>query len=57
MVETSGIGIWVNGCSSAVGNRMNEVMKLLTVISTISPDFVAGIYGMNFNTSIALEYA
>jgi len=28
----------------AVGNRMNEVMKLLTVISTIlSPDFVAGI--------------
>jgi magnesium transporter len=37
---------------SAVGNRMNEVMKLLTVISTIfiPLTFVAGIYGMNFNT-------
>jgi magnesium transporter len=36
---------------SAVGNRMNEVMKLLTVISTIfiPLTFVAGIYGMNFN--------
>ncbi len=37
---------------SAVGNRMNEVMKLLTVISSIfiPLTFVAGIYGMNFNT-------
>ena len=37
---------------SAVGNRMNEVMKFLTVISTIfiPLTFVAGIYGMNFNT-------
>jgi magnesium transporter len=36
---------------SAVSNRMNEVMKLLTVISTIfiPLTFVAGIYGMNFN--------
>jgi magnesium transporter len=36
---------------SAVGNKMNEVMKLLTVISTIfiPLTFVAGIYGMNFN--------
>jgi magnesium transporter len=36
---------------SAVGNRMNEVMKLLTVISTIfiPLTFVAGVYGMNFN--------
>ena len=40
---------------SAVGNRMNEVMKLLTVISTIfiPLTFVAGIYGMNFNTEIS----
>jgi len=30
---------------------MNEIMKLLTVISTIfiPLTFVAGIYGMNFN--------
>ncbi|ABA20419.1 Magnesium and cobalt transport protein CorA [Trichormus variabilis ATCC 29413] len=37
---------------SAVGNKMNEVMKLLTVVSSIfiPLTFVAGIYGMNFNT-------
>ncbi|MBD6615575.1 magnesium/cobalt transporter CorA [Komarekiella sp. 'clone 1'] len=37
---------------SAVSNRMNEVMKLLTVVSAIfiPLTFVAGIYGMNFNT-------
>lgn len=37
---------------SAVSNKMNEVMKLLTVISTIfiPLTFIAGIYGMNFNT-------
>lgn len=37
---------------SAVGNKMNEIMKLLTVISSIfiPLTFVAGIYGMNFNT-------
>lgn len=36
---------------SSVSNRMNEVMKLLTVISTIfiPLTFVAGVYGMNFN--------
>lgn len=36
---------------SAVSNRMNEVMKVLTVISTIfiPLTFIAGIYGMNFN--------
>ena len=35
---------------SAVGNRTNEVMKVLTMISTIfiPLSFVAGIYGMNF---------
>lgn len=38
---------------SAVGNRMNEVMKLLTVISSIfiPLTFIAGVYGMNFDTS------
>jgi len=37
---------------SSVGNRMNEIMKVLTVISTIfiPLTFIAGIYGMNFNT-------
>ncbi len=37
---------------SAVGNRMNEIMKVLTVVSSIfiPLTFVAGIYGMNFNT-------
>ncbi|WP_081699680.1 magnesium/cobalt transporter CorA [Picosynechococcus sp. NKBG15041c] len=37
---------------SAVSNKMNEVMQLLTVISTIfiPLTFIAGIYGMNFNT-------
>ncbi len=37
---------------SAVGNKMNEIMKLLTVISSIfiPLTFIAGVYGMNFNT-------
>ncbi len=36
---------------SAVSNKMNEIMKLLTVVSSIfiPLTFVAGIYGMNFN--------
>jgi magnesium transporter len=35
---------------SSMGNRMNEIMKFLTVISTIfNPlTFIAGVYGMNF---------
>lgn len=35
---------------SAVSNRMNEVMKVLTVIATIfiPLTFIAGVYGMNF---------
>ena len=37
---------------SAISNRMNEVMKVLTIIATIfiPLSFVAGIYGMNFST-------
>lgn len=36
---------------SGLSNRMNEVMKVLTIIATIFMPltFVAGIYGMNFN--------
>ncbi|MGD1941806.1 MAG: magnesium/cobalt transporter CorA [Leptolyngbyaceae cyanobacterium] len=38
---------------SSVSNRMNDVMKLLTVISTIfiPLTFIAGVYGMNFDHS------
>ncbi|MDB9525774.1 magnesium/cobalt transporter CorA [Oscillatoria sp. CS-180] len=38
---------------SSVSNRMNDVMKLLTIISTIfiPLTFIAGIYGMNFDPS------
>ncbi|MFX5903597.1 CorA family divalent cation transporter, partial [Acinetobacter baumannii] len=37
---------------SAVSNRMNEVMKVLTIITTIfvPAGLIAGIYGMNFHT-------
>ncbi|MGB4056846.1 MAG: magnesium/cobalt transporter CorA [Alphaproteobacteria bacterium] len=37
---------------SSISNRMNEVMKVLTVIATIFMPltFIVGIYGMNFNT-------
>jgi magnesium transporter len=40
---------------SAISNKMNEVMKLLTVISSIfiPLTFIAGIYGMNFDTTIS----
>jgi magnesium transporter len=36
---------------SAVGNRMNEIMKVLTIISTvfIPLTFIVGVYGMNFD--------
>lgn len=36
---------------SSVSNKMNEIMKLLTVISTIfiPLTFIAGVYGMNFD--------
>lgn len=38
---------------SSVSNKMNEIMKLLTVISSIfiPLTFIAGVYGMNFNTA------
>jgi len=36
---------------SSVGHRMNEIMKVLTIIATIfiPLTFIVGIYGMNFN--------
>ncbi len=35
---------------STISNRMNEIMKVLTIISTIfiPMSFIAGVYGMNF---------
>ncbi|MEX0709090.1 MAG: CorA family divalent cation transporter [Woeseia sp.] len=37
---------------TSVSNRMNEIMKVLTVIATIfiPLTFIAGVYGMNFDT-------
>lgn len=41
--------------ATEVSNRMNEVMKVLTIISTIfiPLGFIAGVYGMNFDTEIS----
>ena len=40
---------------SSVSNRMNDVMKMLTIIATIfiPLTFIAGLYGMNFNTDVS----
>ncbi|HKJ31390.1 MAG TPA: magnesium/cobalt transporter CorA [Balneolales bacterium] len=40
---------------SSVSNRMNEIMKVLTIIATIfiPLTFIVGLYGMNFDTSIS----
>ncbi|GAB6091042.1 magnesium/cobalt transporter CorA [Spirochaeta dissipatitropha] len=46
---------------TAVSNRMNEVMKVLTIIATVFMPltFIAGIYGMNFEwmPELALPWA
>jgi len=41
-----------------MSNRMNSVMKVLTIIATIfiPLTFIAGIYGMNFNHMPELGY-
>lgn len=43
---------------TAISNRMNEVMKVLTIIATIfiPLTFIAGIYGMNFEYMPELQY-
>jgi len=43
---------------SAISNRMNEVMKVLTIIATIfiPLTFIAGIYGMNFEFMPELKW-
>jgi magnesium transporter len=43
---------------SSLSNRMNEVMKVLTIISTIfiPLSFIAGVYGMNFENMPELRW-
>jgi magnesium transporter len=40
---------------STISNRLNEIMKVLTVIATvfIPLGFIAGVYGMNFDTRVS----
>ncbi len=40
---------------TSISNRLNEIMKFLTIIGTIfiPLTFITGIYGMNFNTKIS----
>jgi magnesium transporter len=40
---------------SSISNKMNEIMKLLTVISSIfiPLTFIVGVYGMNFNSEVS----
>ncbi len=40
---------------SSVSNRLNEIMKVLTILASIfiPLTFVVGVYGMNFNTSVS----
>jgi len=43
---------------SEVSTRMNEIMKMLTIIATIfiPLTFIVGVYGMNFKYMPELEY-
>lgn len=40
---------------SSINNRLNEIMKVLTVIATVFMPltFIAGVYGMNFKTELS----
>ena len=40
---------------TSISNRMNEIMKVLTVLATIfiPLTFIAGVYGMNFDTEVS----
>jgi len=63
LAETHGV-TWINVTGmhdtllSSAGNRMNEIMKVLTIIATIfiPLTFIAGIYGMNFRNMPELEW-
>ncbi len=43
---------------SSVSNRMNEIMKVLTIMATIfiPLTFISGVYGMNFRHMPELEW-
>jgi len=43
---------------STISNRLNEVMKVLTIIATIFMPltFISGVYGMNFQHMPELEW-
>lgn len=43
---------------SAVSNRLNEIMKVLTIIATILMPltFIAGVHGMNFSNMPELHW-
>ena len=43
---------------SSVSNKMNQIMKLLTIISTIfiPLTFIVGVYGMNFKVMPELDW-
>jgi len=43
---------------TSISNRMNEIMKVLTIIGTIfiPLTFIAGVYGMNFESMPELEW-
>lgn len=43
---------------SSISNRMNEIMKVLTIIATIfiPLTFIAGVYGMNFENMPELDW-
>ena len=43
---------------AAQGQRMNEIMKVLTVVSAIfiPLTFIVGVYGMNFENMPELKY-
>ncbi len=53
------INVAVESYHSTASNRMNEIMKVLTVIATIFMPltFIAGVYGMNFTFMPELDWA
>jgi magnesium transporter len=48
----------VDGYLSSISNKMNEVMKVLTIVATIfiPLTFLAGVYGMNFRYMPELKW-
>ena len=52
------INDFLNLYMSAMSNKMNEVMKVLTIFASIfiPLTFIAGIYGMNFENIPELEW-